>query len=232
MNSNNLPTRAQYRSQKHHKHFYSRWWFWLIIIVILAGGGATVGMKITATGPFKVATTKVKKKDTTKKKVKKQTGVTFYQYNGIYLNETSGTPIETVHNILGKPSSTSITENQGVKTELDTWNDIQNGQLGSTLKVSFANGHAISKALNGLKVKRSEKLGLDAYSSIQNGQSVDAIHTNLGKPNSYSESLADGKSVVNYTYSSDVSGDTGANFVVTFTDGSVSGKSQSGMEKD
>ena len=73
-------------------------------------------------------------------------------------------------------------------------------------------------------------MGLDAYSSVQNGQDVDAIHTNLGKPNSYSESLADGKSVVNYTYSSDVSGDTGANFVVTFTDGSVSGKSQSGME--
>src|SRR5699024_2832924 len=161
MDSNNLPTRAQYRSKKHPKHFYSRWWFWLIIIIIILAGGATAGMKITSTGPFKDTTTKVEKKDTSKKKVKKQTGVTFYQYNGIYLNETSGTPIETVHNILGKPSSTSITEYQGVKTEQNTWNYVQKGRLGSTLKVSCANGHDINSALNGPKFKRSEKLELD-----------------------------------------------------------------------
>lgn len=229
MNSNDLPTRSQYHSHKKKKHFYSRWWFWLIIVLIIIAG-VIAGMKYTSTGPFKENTQKTEQKDTSKKTVKKQTGVTFYQYNGIYLNEKNGTPIATVQEVLGKPASSSVTENQGVKTEQNTWNDVQDGQLGATLKVSFVNGHAISKTLSGLKVKRSEKLGLDAYSSVQNGQTVDAIQTNLGKPNGYNESVADGKTIMNYTYSSNVSGDTGANFVVVFTNNKVSGKSQSGME--
>ncbi|WP_010019861.1 hypothetical protein [Companilactobacillus farciminis] len=70
MDSNNLPTRAQYRSKKHPKHFYSRWWFWLIIIIIILAGGATAGMKITSTGPFKETTTKVEKKIPLKRRSK------------------------------------------------------------------------------------------------------------------------------------------------------------------
>lgn len=231
--NNNLPTRAAYRrSLKHQKkHFYKRWWFWTLIVIIVLAGGGVAGMKMTATGPFaKTSHVSKPKKTTKKKKVVNKDGVTFAQYSGIYLNETSGTPIATVQRLLGKPSTTSTSNANNTKTEINTWNNVDNGELGSNLKVTFANGHAISKAISGMKVARSEKLGLDAYSSVQNGMEESTILNNIGKPNGYSESFNSDKTSKSFTYSSGVSGSTGANFVVNFTNGTVSGKSQTGMK--
>ncbi|WP_119326343.1 DUF3862 domain-containing protein [Companilactobacillus musae] len=234
MNNYNLPTRAEYQRthKKQKKHFYKKWWFWSIIIIILLTGGGLTGMKMTSMGPFSQSSSQktTKKKSSTKKNTKKKSGVTIPQYSGIYLNAESGTPMETVQQILGKPSSTSTTTQGDTKTEINTWNNIKNGQLGSNMKVSFTNGHAVSKSITGVKVNREQKLGLDAYSSIQNGQSEDAIFTNLGRPNNYNETIASGKDVKEYTYSSGVKGNTGANFIVTLTDGTVSGKSQTGIK--
>jgi len=231
--NNNLPTRAEFRRSLKHKkkHFYKRWWFWTIIVILLLAGGGVVGMKMTSTGPFQ-QTTKVSKskKTTKKKKVVNKSGVTFAQYSGIFLNESSGTPIKTVQRLLGKPSSTSTSTANNAKTEINTWNNVENGELGSSLKVTFANGHAIAKAISGLKAVRSEKLGLDAYSSVQNGMEESTVLTNVGKPNGYSESFSSDKTSKSFTYSSGVSGSTGANFVVNFTNGTVSGKSQTGMK--
>jgi len=230
--NNNLPTRAEFRRSLKHKkkHFYKRWWFWTIIVILLLAGGGIGGMKMTKTGPFSQTTKVSKSKKTTKKKVAKRPGVTFAQYSGIFLNETSGTPIKTVQRLLGKPSSTSTSTTNNAKTEVNTWNNIENGELGSSLKVTFANGHAIAKAISGLKAVRSEKLGLDAYSSVQNGMEESTVLTNVGKPNGYSESFSSDKTSKSFTYSSGVSGSTGANFVVNFTNGTVSGKSQTGMK--
>ncbi|APU71420.1 DUF3862 domain-containing protein [Companilactobacillus crustorum] len=233
MYNGNLPTRAEYRRSHKtlKKHFYKRWWFWTIIIILLLAGGGILGMQMTSTGPFtQTEKQTTKKKPKTKKKATTKTGVTLAQYKGIFLDQNSGTPSATVERLLGKPSATSTTTSQDSKTELDTWNKIQNGQLGSNLKVTFASGHAINKAITGIKVKRSKTLGMDEYSSVQNGQSEAVIMANLGQPNGYRESIVDGKNVVELTYSSGVSGASGANFIVNLTDGSVSGKSQTGMK--
>ncbi|MFC6176204.1 DUF3862 domain-containing protein [Companilactobacillus huachuanensis] len=230
--NNNLPTRSEYRRSLKHKkkHFYKSWWFWTIVVVLILAGSGVAGMKMTSTGPFHQTSKVSKSKKTKKKSTSKKTDVTFAQYSGIFLNESSGTPIATVQRLLGKPSSTSTSTANNAKTEINTWNNIENGDLGSNLTVNFVNGHAISKAISGLKVVRSEKLGLDAYSSVQNGMQEDTILTNVGKPNGYSESFNSDKTSKSYTYSSGVSGNTGANFVVNFTNGTVSGKSQTGMK--
>lgn len=233
MVSNNLPTRAEYRRslKRKKKHFYKRWWFWSIIILIILAGSGFVGMKMTSTGPFSQTTKVAKTKKPSKKKtVAKKPGVTFAQYNGIYLNEANGTPIKTVQRLLGKPSTTSTSNENNVKTEVNTWNKIEDGEVGSNLKVSFANGHAITKSISGLEFHREEKLGLDAYSSVQNGMKSDTVINNIGKPNGYSESFSSDKTSKSFTYSSDVSGRTGANFVINFTNDTVSGKSQTGMK--
>ncbi|MFH5811436.1 DUF3862 domain-containing protein [Companilactobacillus sp. FL22-1] len=234
--NNNLPSRTQYQRSLRRKkqHFYQKWWFWTIIVLVLLAGGGVTAMKLTATGPFHT-TTKVAKSTKSSQNKSKQTkvnksGVTFAQYSGIYLNEAQGTPVETVERLLGKADSTSTSNANNTKIQTKTWNKIQNGGNGSNLKVNFIHGRAVSKVLNGLKVTRDKKLGLDAYMSIQNGMPESTILNNLGKPNSYSESLNNNQLSKSYTYSTGISGKTGAQFTVKFTDDKVSGKTQSELQ--
>lgn len=230
---NNLPSRSQYRQthQKKIKHFYKRWWFWFIIAIILLAGGGLEGMKLAQVGPFSSKTEKVAKKTTTKSKkttTKKTTGITLAQYNGIYLSQTDGLTMSTIENIFGKPANTTNTTVQDITTNAATWTKIANGGLGATLTINFANDHAISKSLNGLKVTRNTKLGLNEFNMIQNDQTQDDVISSLGKPNSYSETIAS-QHTATLTYSSGINGQTGANFIINFENGKVSGKSQTGL---
>lgn len=230
MNNHDLPTRSEYQRshKKIKKHFYKSWWFWTIVAILLLAGGGFAGMKMTETGPF-APTTKVSKKNSTSTKKKTSTtkkGVTLAQYNGIFINENYGLSASKTESVIGKASTTSTND----QTNIYTWNNIKNGQLGSKLNVTFINDHATGKAISGLKVSRSEKLGLDVYNSIQNGQNEATIVNNVGKPNGYTESIANGTTTKTWTYSSGVKGDTGANFIISFSNGKVNGKSQSGMQ--
>lgn len=233
MDNQNLPTRAQLRrtKKKSKKHFYKRWWFWTIIFVLLLAGGGLTGMKMTSMGPFATKTTKVtKKKKSVKKTTKKESGVTLNQYNGIYLSENDGLSQEILQKLLGKPNSTSSSTVQTLQTTVNTWTKVSNGELGSNMTVNFSNDHAIGKAISGLKVSRSTKLSLSDYNKIQNGISKDQLLDDLGNPNGYSETTINGTTTNDFTYSSDINGETGANFIVNLTNGVVSGKSQTGLK--
>lgn len=232
---NNMPSRSQYHQthQKKTKRFYKRWWFWLIIAIILLAGGGFEGMKLAGVGPFGPKTEKVAKKTTTKKKkttTKKQTGITVAQYNGVYLSQTDGLTLATIEKIFGKPANTTNTTVQNISTNAATWTKIADGGLGATLTINFANDHAISKSLNGLKITRNTKLGLNEYNMVQNDQSQADVISSLGKPNGYSEIIAAGTNTGTMTYSSGINGDTGSNFIINFENGKVSGKSQTGLK--
>lgn len=56
------------------------------------------------------------------------------------------------------------------------------------------------------------------------------VTNNFGKPNGYQETFIAGQTSKIFTYNSGVNGDLGANFEITFTNGSVSGKKQSNMK--
>lgn len=234
MDNGNLPTRAEARHSKKStkKYFYKRWWFWTIIFVLLLAGGGLGGMKMTSTGIFSQKTTKVakKKQAAPKKTVKKKTGLTVNQYNGIYLSETDGLSAATLTKLFGKPSSTSTSTVQNLQTNVDTWTKIADGQLGANLTVNFSNDHAISKSISGVKITRSKKLGLTEYNQINNNDSEDQVTTELGKPNNYSETNISGTTQKDLTYTSGINGETGANFIVNITNGVVSGKSQTGLQ--
>lgn len=229
MNNNDLPTRAEYQRshKKTKKHFYRRWWFWTIIAILLLAGGGFLGMKMTATGPY-APTTKVSKKKSTTKKSTAKKGITLSQYKGIYISDKDGLSPDQIEKAIGKSSATSVSATS--QNNIYTWNTIANGELGSKLTISFNNNHAIGKTISGIKVNRSEKLGLDSYNSIQNDQTQDTILKNVGKPNGYNDSSSNGKITQTWTYSSGVKGNTGANFIISFSDGKVTGKSQSGIE--
>ncbi|KRN98378.1 DUF3862 domain-containing protein [Companilactobacillus kimchiensis] len=234
MDNNNLPTRAElHRSQKKtKKHFYRRWWFWSIIFILLLIGGGLGGMKMTAMGPFsQTSSTKVtKKKTASKKTTKKVTGITLKQYNGIYLSESAGLPSETLNKIFGKPNTTSNSTVQNLQTDVATWTKIADGQLGANMTVNYANNHAVSKAITGLKVTRSQKLDLTEFNKIQNDQSEAQVINDLGKPNGYSEITVGNTTQKDLTYSTGINGETGANFIINLTNGVVSGKSQTGLK--
>ena len=233
MDNNNLPTRAELKRSKKgtKKHFYKRWWFWTIIFVVLLAAGGLGGMKMTAMGPFSQKTTKVsKKKAAPKKTVKKKTGITLNQYNGIYLSETDGLTSATLTKLFGKPDSNSTSTVQNLQTNVDTWTKIADSQLGANLTVNFSNDHAVSKSINGLKVSRSKKIGLTDYNQIQNNDSEDQLTSKLGKPNGYTETSVGGTTQKDFTYTSGINGETGANFIVNITNGVVSGKSQTGLK--
>jgi len=233
MDNNNLPTRAEFRRSKKHdkKRFYKRWWFWSIIFILLLAGGGVAGMKMTSTGPFKPATVKVSKKKTTSKKKKaKQSGITLAQYNGVYLSETDGLSLDSLEKIFGKPANSTAGTIQNINTDMNTWSKVANSQLGSTVIINFANGHAIGKSINGLKVSRPSKIGLNEYNKIQNNQSESELFNLVGKPNGYSEITVSGTTTNTLTYSSGIKGQVGSNFIINLKDGVVSGKSQTGLE--
>lgn len=235
MNNEKYPSRAEFRRSNNQqkpakKRFYKRWWFWLIVIVIVGAAGGIGGY--TALKSNSTSTTKVtkKKKSVSKKKTTKKTGVTLAQYNGIYLSQNDGLSSVTLQQLLGRPSGSTTSTVQDLKTSVLTWDQVADGELGSKLSVNFASDHAISKTISGLKVSRSQKLGLSQYNTIQNGTSEEEILSILGKPNGYSETAINGATAKSFTYTSGIKGKVGANFVVTLTNGTVSAKSQTGLE--
>ncbi|MCL3857896.1 DUF3862 domain-containing protein [Pediococcus pentosaceus] len=212
------------------KPFYKRVWFWIVVIIILGGIGSQIGSSDTSTGN--------NKSDTASKAInssssKKASGITKSKFDQIKLSETDGTSLSDVEKSFGKkPSSTSTDTIQDVKTDMNTWTGVANAGLGSTIAVGFSNGHAVSKAISELKVNRSEKIDLNKFNSITNGMSADDVKKSLGEPNGLSITSIAGTSAEDWTYSSGVKGDMGANCIITFQDGVVSGKSQTGLKAD
>lgn len=238
---NNMPTRAEYQRshKKTKKHFYKSWWFWGIIIIVLLAAGGLAGMKMTNMGPFSQTETKTSQKSssssksTTKTKSnssKKNKGITLNDFNGIYLSQSDGFSPEQLENVFGKPANTTEGAIQTLKTSASTWSNIANSQLGANMTVNFSNGHAINKTISGLKVKRASKLGLADFNKIESNQTIADVINQLGKPNGYTVTNINGANSTDLTYSSDINGDTGANFIINFTNDKANGKSQTGLE--
>lgn len=221
-------SRAQYRSQHHKKKpLFKKWWFWLIIIIVIVAAGGTGYYFYRDNDSNKTESTSTKTRSVKKKSTnKKAGGIRLENYNGIYLSQSDGMPLETLQNLFGKYASSSDSTIGDVQATSYTWKKIAHGDLRASLIVGFVNNHAISKSISGLKVKRNKKITLDLYNQIQNGQSEQDVINLLGKPNGYSETSVENTASKVYSYTSDVKGEIGANIVITFTDGAVSSKNQ------
>lgn len=220
------------------KPFYKRVWFWIlvIIIVVIAAGSAmsankgsddkSSSTKTTATSTNGTKSSSSNKSDNGK--------ITRAQFDAVKIGDLmnkadGGQTTDEIKKTFGKPSSTSSSTIQGVKTDILTWTNVEGG-LGANIIISFTDGKAFSKNLAGFKINRKNKISLADFESIANGTSYNDVIAKFGEPDSLDESLIGGTKKVIAMYMTGIKGDLGANFNITFDNDAVSGKSQSDMK--
>ncbi|MCF2566559.1 DUF3862 domain-containing protein [Streptococcus pasteurianus] len=143
-------------------------------------------------------------------------------------NGEGGTTKDTVVNAYGNPASTSTTSINGMNVEQVTW--IGNGNAtGITVSIQFINNNATSKMISGFQFSRDSKIGLTEFNNLANGTSYADVVNTLGEPDTTSENLISGSKSVTATWVTGIKGNVGANFVLQFTDDSLTSKSQSGL---
>lgn len=143
-------------------------------------------------------------------------------------NGEGGTTKDTVVNAYGNPASTSTTSINGMNVEQVTW--IGNGNAtGITVSIQFINNNATSKMISGFQFSRDSKIGLTEFNNLTTGASYNDVVNTLGEPDTTSESLISGSKSVTANWITGIKGNVGANFVLQFTNDSLTSKSQSGL---
>ena len=141
-------------------------------------------------------------------------------------NGEGGTTKDTVVNAYGNPASTSTTSINGMNVEQVTW--IGNGNAtGITVSIQFINNNATSKMISGFQFSRDSKIGLTEFNNLTTGTSYNDVVNTLGEPDTTSESLISGSKSVTANWITGIKGNVGANFVLQFTNDSLTSKSQS-----
>lgn len=143
-------------------------------------------------------------------------------------NGEGGTTKDIVINAYGNPASTSTTSLNGMNVEQVTW--IGNGNAtGITVSIQFINNSATSKMISGFQFSRDSKIGLTEFNNLATGTSYADVVNTLGEPDTTSESLISGSKSVTANWITGIKGNVGANFVLQFTNDSLTSKSQSGL---
>lgn len=143
-------------------------------------------------------------------------------------NGEGGTTKDTVVNAYGNPASTSTTSINGMNVEQVTW--IGNGNAtGITVSIQFINNNATSKMISGFQFSRDSKIGLTEFNNLATGTSYADVVNTLGEPDTTSESLISGSKSVTANWITGIKGNVGANFVLQFTNDSLTSKSQSSL---
>lgn len=192
------------------KPFYKHIWLWIVVILLIFAG---IGI---ANGSNNNTTNKV----------------SYANYKKVKLSKVNGTTKTEAKKIFNKkPEDTSTQEIEGVKTDTQTWDHVKNGDASSNITVGFEDGRAVNKIISGLKVKRNSKITLDDYDKLQSGSSKQDVIDSFGKPNGYTNTNILGKVTEDWSYTSDVKGDSGANFIISFDEnGNVIDKTQTSMK--
>lgn len=217
------------------KPFYKRIWFWILIIIIVIGAGSAMGgSKSKDSTKSDQSSKSSSKSDTSSSSKKDSSKITRAQFDNIKLgdllkNADGGATVADLKQQFGKPESTSSSTTDDVKTDIITWTNVEGG-FGANVIVSFTDGHAYGKNLTGFKLSRSQKISLSDFNNFENGTKYADFTSKWGQPDYYDETLIGDEKNVVAGYTSGVKGDFGANFDVTFTNDSLSGKSQSDMK--
>lgn len=190
------------------KPFYKRIWFWILVVILVFIGIGAGGSNSNS-----------------------ENKVSYQNYKKVKLSKDNGSTKSEVKNLFGKkPEDTSTQEIQGVKTDTQTWENVKNGDAGSNITIGFEDGRAVNKIITGLKVDRKNKITLADYNSIETGATKQDVIKKFGKPNGYTHTNILGKITEDWSYTSNVKGDSGANFIISFENGTVSSKTQTSMK--
>ncbi|UBM06643.1 DUF3862 domain-containing protein [Enterococcus mundtii] len=222
---------------KEKKPFYKKVWFWMVVVILVfAVGGALGGSDNKDSATSNSATDKSEKTDTTKTEENKSENLTTtfdnIKIGDIMSNGDGGSTIEEVKQSLGEPSSTSETNIEGYNAKALTWSSVEGGDMLSSIVVSFSNDRAVSKAVTGLKVPEHEKATLEQFNAV----ATDGTYTeeqariDFGDPDGISTSLINGERQNLLSWTKNIEGDLGANFNITFDNGTATSKSQMSMK--
>lgn len=143
-------------------------------------------------------------------------------------NGEGGTTKDSVINAYGNPASTSTMSVNGMNVEQVTWIGSGNA-TGITVSIQFIENNATNKIISGFQFTRDAKIGLTEFNNLATGTSYTDTVNSLGEPDTTSESLISGSKMVTASWVSGIKGSVGANFVLQFTNDSLTNKSQSGL---
>ncbi|KRL63769.1 DUF3862 domain-containing protein [Lactobacillus psittaci] len=208
--------------QTKKKPFFKKIGFWILIVILIIIGASIGG---------KGGNSAKNSSNNSISSSKSSNLLSLANFDKINLSSTNGDSKANVRKLFGKKeSSTSSSTIENIKTELLTWSNVDNGDIGSNITINFDNDHAVSKSISGLKVKREKKISLSDFEAIQNGQTKDEIKKKFGNPNGYTITNISGHTSEMWDYTSDIKGELGANFNISFTNDQVSGKAQYEMK--
>lgn len=147
--------------------------------------------------------------------------VTFENFVKVKVSQKDGMSPSEVKGFLKSPDEILDSHIEDLDTKLDIWHDVAGASVGSHIKVHFAQGRAISKAIEGLKLKRENQITLNRLKKLKKGMKPDKVLKILGRPNGYSETILLGASFMCWDYTSGVKGKLGANCSVRFKNNKV-----------
>jgi hypothetical protein len=204
------------------KPFYKRVWFWVLaIIAIFVIGGAIGG------GSDSDTPSTSESKPSSNNKVITQNNAYRKTFDNIAVGDLmnhgdGGTTLDAIEKALGKPSTTSTQDVQGVQAKSCIWS-----KDGVSITVEFNGDQAVSKGITGFKFSRTPKFDLDAYNSLEDGSSYDDVVSKYGEPDGLNEMIVGGEKSVAATW---VTGTKGGTITLSFTNDALTSKVQSGLE--
>lgn len=207
-------------SNKVKKPFYKRVWFWLVVVVVVGviGGGLGGGSKSSSSNSSSSSPDKTISKNADLRKKFDAIKVGDLMSNG-----EGGTTLVDVEKSLGKASTTSSTDVNGVKVKDYVWT-----KGGVTVSVQFNDDKTVSKNITGFKFTRKPKLDLAGFNSIQDGASYDDVIKKYGEPDGLDEMLIDGKKTVTAIWLTGTKG--GGTVTLTFTNDALTSKTQTKLK--
>uniref|UniRef100_UPI00374E632E DUF3862 domain-containing protein n=1 Tax=uncultured Scardovia sp. TaxID=655654 RepID=UPI00374E632E len=213
------------------KRFYKRVWFWVLVVAVIAICIPLANSRNTTPADSThspVENSAAKNNNTTgSDKTISQDEEFRKNFDSIKVGDLmksgeGGSTESDVEKLLGKPFSSSTSDFQGVKTQINMWSK---GSVSIT--VQFTDSKTVSKNITGFKFSRQPKLDINAYNTISDGSSYNDVVAKYGEPDGLNEMLVSGqRTVTAYWFTGAKSGSA----VLTFTNGRLTSKSQSNLE--
>ncbi|WP_334333365.1 DUF3862 domain-containing protein [Companilactobacillus sp. HBUAS59544] len=184
-------------TENEKKPFYKRNWFWITIISIIVVVSATTyvaNYSFYSDKADQISSEQRKNLKSQEKAEKSPSLIT--KYNSIKTGN-KGYSKKVIYKLLGNPVETQVQSNEISNV---TWKG-RADESTVTIQITFENGHAVSKSIQGLDIDREKTLTLADYQKLNIGDSYNRVVNLLGDPDDYS----DINGVRTLTYVSDLS---------------------------
>ncbi|MCF6515528.1 DUF3862 domain-containing protein [Lactobacillus sp. S2-2] len=159
--------------------------------ILLLSTTLLIGLSLTACGSEDNSSSSKNSSNKNQAAKKKDTGIiSLAKYKKIEIGsgmDKSGSTAKAIKSILGKPNSTTTSEENGQKNKTYTFNNLKNSFKANSVTVTLTNGHANAKGYTNLSLDKIKPLNSSKVKSIKKGASYDSIVSKLGQPSAETE---------------------------------------------